>query len=362
MKSISIYRLNAVLLLLILTTIILYYGKEFLVPLFFAILLAMLLLPVCRKLEQWGMGRVASTFMGIFIILLFISGLIGIIAAQGVSLADDWPKMQQKATQLYADAQMWVQTNYGIGQHEQDSYVQKGVDKMGESGGQTFGKMLSGFMGLLTGLVLTLLYFFFLMWKREKYKEFFLKLVKEESRNETGETLNKISHVAGMYLIGRLVSMTFLAVIYMVGFSVVGLENGILIALVAVIPTIVPYVGAFIGGFFPLAMALIGDDPNMAIPVLAILVVAQILDNNIIEPLVEGESLDISPIFTIIAIVLGELVWGVAGMILFMPMFAILKIVCDHIPKLHPYSFLLENEVEEPRWVVKMKGWFEQRE
>lgn len=358
MKSISLYRLNAIMLLVILTTIILFYGKTFLVPLFFAILLAMLLLPVCRKLEQWGMGRVGSTLTGILIIVLFVAGLISIIAAQGVNLAEDWPKMQQKATQFYADAQQWVQSQYGIGQQEQDTYVKKGVDKMGESGGQAFSLMASGILGLLTGVVLTLLYFFFLMWKREKYKEFFLKLVNDESRPEAGETLNKISHVAGMYLIGRLISMAFLAVIYMVGFSIIGLENGILIALVAVIPTIVPYVGAFIGGFFPLAMAMMGDAPNVVLPVLAILVVAQILDNNIIEPLVEGESLDISPIFTIIAIVLGELLWGVAGMILFMPMFAILKIVCDHIPQLHPYSFLLENEVDEPKWVQTMKGWF----
>ncbi|HEX8269376.1 MAG TPA: AI-2E family transporter [Flavobacterium sp.] len=358
MKSISIYRLNAIFLFVILTTIVLYYGKEFLVPLFFAILLAMLLLPVCNKLEKWGLGRVTSTFAGMFLIVAFVAGIVGIIAAQGASLSDDWPKMQEKVQQFSQQGKELLTTKYGITAKEQESYVQKGKTKMEQSGGQFFQKFFSGMMGFLTAFVLTLLYFFFLMWKREKYREFFLKLVHEENRKEVKKELDQISDVAGMYLIGRLISMVFLAVFYMVGFSIVGLENGLLIALVAVLPTIVPYVGAFIGGFFPIAMAFVGGSTDMILPIAGILIVAQIIDNNIIEPLVEGESLDISPIWTIVSIVLGELVWGIPGMILFMPMFAILKIICDHIPTLHPFSFLLENEMDEPKWLGKVKGLF----
>lgn len=358
MKGISLNRVNSILLLFILTLLLLYYGKEFLVPLFFAIMLAMLLLPVCNRLEKWGMGRVAATFIGIFIILAFIGGIVAIIAAQGMSLSEDMPQMQQKATEIYTSAQEWVTTKYGIGKQEQENYVEKGINKVSQSGGDFFKTLLGGLMGFLTGLVLVLLYFFFIMWKREKYKEFILKLVDRENRGKVSGELDQISHVAGMYLIGRLVSMVFLAAFYMIGFSIVGIPNGLLIALVAVIPTIVPYVGAFIGAFFPLAMVLVGGSPEMILPVVGILVAAQIIDNNIIEPLVEGESLDISPIFTIISIVIGELLWGVAGMILFMPLFAILKIVCDHIPSLHPFGFLLENEVDEPKWMQKVKGWF----
>ena len=88
---------------------------------------------------------------------------------------------------------------------------------------------------------------------------------------------------------------------------------------------------------------------------------AQIIDNNIIEPLVEGNSLNLSPIITIVAIVLGELVWGIAGMVLFIPLFAVLRIICDHIPALHPYGYLLANDVNDPKWVEKVKGWFNKK-
>lgn len=361
MKSISIYRANAFLLIVILTTIILYYGKEFLIPLFFGILLAMLLLPVCRKLEKWGIGRIWSTLIGVLIIILFVLAVLGVIGAQAASMSQDLPKMQAKAQQFIQTAQRWIESQFGVAPEQQIAYLQKGVSSISQSANKFFTSILSGAMGLITGFALILLYFFFLMWKREKYKEFFLQLVKEENRKEVNKELDEITHVAGQYLLGRLISLAFLAIFYMIGFTIAGLPNGPLVALVAVIPTIVPYVGSFIGGFFPLAMALIGDSSGQVLPVIIILVVAQIIDNNIIEPLVEGESLNISPIFTIVAIVLGELVWGIAGMVLFIPMFAILRIICAHLPALHPFSFLLENDVEEPKWAKKIQGWFQKK-
>jgi predicted PurR-regulated permease PerM len=318
----------------------------------------MLLLPICRKLEKWGISRIWSTLIGIIIIILFVLLLLGIIAAQAASMSQDLPRMQVKAQQFIQTAQSWIQSKYGMTPQDQISYLQQGVSNISQSASKFFTSILSGAMGLITGFVLVLLYFFFLMWKREKYKDFFLQLVEEENKPEVTKELNQITHVASQYLIGRLISMGFLAVFYMIGFSIVGLENSILVALVAVIPTIVPYVGSFIGGFFPLAMALVGESSGMVLPVIIILIVAQVIDNNIIEPIVEGESMDISPIFTIIGIVLGEQIWGIAGMVLFIPMFAILRIVCSHLPVLHPFNFLLENEVEEPAWVHKIKGWF----
>lgn len=359
MANISLSRLNGILLMIVLTGVIMHFGKPFLVPLFFSILLGMLLLPVCNVLESKGISRLWSTLIGVLLILMFFAGIIGIIAAQGTALADDWPKMQQRGEQIIRDVQVYIESQYGIGPSEQSSYVRKGVSRMSETGGKIFGGIWDTLSSFLTGFVLTILYFFFLMWKREKYEEFILKLTDPKNRAEVQKELNLITQVSSQYLAGRLVSMVFLSTVYIIGFSIVGLPNAILISLVAVLPTIVPYIGAFVGGFFPLAMVLVGGTPDMFLPVILILVLAQVFDNNIIEPLAEGESLHIGPIWTIIALVLGEFVWGVAGMILFMPLVAILKIVCDHIPRLHPYAFLLDNELESPalvRYARKLFG------
>lgn len=358
MNHIPLSRLNGILLLIVLSGAILYVGRPVLVPLFFAILIGMLLLPVCNWMENKGVSRFWSTLVGVLIILLFVGSIFAIIAAQGSALADDWPKMQARGEKIIADARNYIQEQYGIGPQEQITYLQKGVSKVSASGGKFFSNIFSTLTGFLTGLVLTLLYFFFLMWKREKYEEFILKLTDEKNKTTVRNELHEITRVSSQYLTGRLISMAFLALVYTIGFSIVGLPNAILISLVAIVPTIVPYIGAFVGGFFPLAMVFVGGSPDMFLPVVLILVVAQIIDNNIIEPLAEGESLHIGPIWTIFTLVLGEFVWGVPGMILFMPLIAVIKIICDHIPSLHPYAFLLNNEVGTPKFVTKLRSMF----
>ena len=358
MRSISIYRANAILLFGILTFYALYHARTFFIPLFFAILLAMLMAPISRKLENWGINRIGATFVCIIIFLLFIAAVLGIIAAQAASLAEDLPQIQRKFQQLIDGLQSWIESQFGVAPERQIQIMKTQVSKFLESPGKSISATLSGLMGFLTGFALVLLYFFFLMWKREKYEKFFLKLVSDENESTVKKELQEINRVASQYLIGRLISMLFLAVFYAIGFSVVGLKNALLLSLIAVIPTIIPYIGSIIGGFFPLMMALVTGSPGMVLPIAIILMLAQVLDNNIIEPIVEGESLDISPVFTIVAIVVGELTWGLAGVILFVPLFAIAKIICDHIPALHPFAFLLTNETEEPDWVKKIKEWF----
>ena len=201
-----------------------------------------------------------------------------------------------------------------------------------------------------------LLYLFFLLWGRGKFREFFLKLALEGQRGEMGQLLDEVTNVAAQYLSGRLLSMLFLAGFYAIGFSISGLKNAVLLSLIAVLPTLIPYVGAYIGALFPLAMAVVGGS-GQVLPTTAVLAAAQVIDNNIIEPLVMGNQLNLSPIFTIVGIVAGELIWGIPGMILFEPLLAIIRIACAHVPALHPYAFLLENEVAEPQWVGKVKGW-----
>ncbi|WP_266365514.1 AI-2E family transporter [Tellurirhabdus rosea] len=358
MKSISIQRANAVLLFGILTVFVLYIGRPFWVPLAFALLLCMLLEPVSRRIEGWGVSRFWATILCILLILLFIGGFCGVIYAQAVSFSKDWPQIQPKLQQMLTTVQQWVQQQFDMNPQEQVESAKKGLKQLSQSASGSFTKFLSGFGTLLTSFVLILLYFFFLMWKREKFREFLLRLFPADRKTETRHALGQIAKVSAQYLGGRLISMLFLGVVYAIGFTIFGLKNALLMSVIAVIPTLIPYVGAFIGAAFPLFMALVSGSSDALLPTVAVIVVAQVIDNNIIEPLVMGSRLNLSPIFTIIAIVVGELIWGIPGMILFEPLFAIIRIVCSHIPELHPYAFLLEDELEEPQWVQKVKKVF----
>ncbi|WP_111628024.1 AI-2E family transporter [Larkinella arboricola] len=354
-KRALIYRADAVLLFGILLVVALYFGQPFLIPLFFAFILSLLLLPVSQKLENWGIGRIGATLLSILLLLLFIAGFCGVIYAQGTRLVQDWPQIQPKLLKLLNTVQAWVQQEIGLSPQQQIQAVKAQLEKQSSSSGKLLNTVLGGIGGMVTSFVLVLLYIFFLMWKREKYPEFILKLFAVEHHPAVQSALSKIAKVSAQYMMGRLFSMIFLAVFYMIGLSIIGLKNALLMSWIAVIPTLIPYVGAFIGSTFPLTMALVSGSSDLVLPTAAILVVAQAIDNNIIEPLVMGAELNLSPLFTIIAIILGELLWGIPGMILFEPLFAIVKIICDHVPALKPYGFLLENEVKEPQWIRKVR-------
>jgi predicted PurR-regulated permease PerM len=357
MKNISLQRVNAWLLLGVLTLVVLYYGRAFLIPFAFAILFSMLMLPISRKLEKWGLGRKTATLLCILIILFFVFGILGIISAQAVRFSEDLPRIQTRLQDLLDAGQLWIQKHFGVTQQEQIKFIKQQVARYSESANTFATSFLSGAFGIMGGFGLVILYFFFLMWKREKYETFFLRLASYERQVEVKRELHEITKVASQYLAGRLVSMVFLGAVYAAGFTFIGLKNALFLSFMAVIPTIIPYVGAYIGGLFPLVMALVTGSTGTIVPVLVLLVAAQTFDNNVVEPLAEGESLNISPIVTIISLVLGNLIWGVAGMILFVPLFAVLRIVCDHIPTLNAFGFLLANDVEDAGWLIKLKKW-----
>ena len=97
----------------------------------------------------------------------------------------------------------------------------------------------------------------------------------------------------------------------------------------------------------------------MIIGVLITYAIVQFLQTYILEPLVVGSGVNVNPLFTIAGIVAGEMVWGVPGMILAIPVMGMVKIICDHIEPLKPYGFLIGQERKSKRTLVdKVKNWF----
>ena len=112
---------------------------------------------------------------------------------------------------------------------------------------------------------------------------------------------------------------------------------------------IIPYVGNVIGIVLTLIVtALYGADLSMLGGIDLVYGIIQMIQGWVLEPLILGPQVKINPLFTIFALVIGELLWGISGMILAIPMIAMFKIVCDHIEPLKPYGFLI-GETETKR-------------
>src|SRR5690349_22225494 len=98
----------------------------------------------------------------------------------------------------------------------------------------------------------------------------------------------------------------------------------------------------------------------MVVGIIVTYAIVKFLQTYILEPLVVGGEVNINPLFTVVVLVVGELVWGIPGMVLAIPLLGIVKIICDHIEPLKPYGFLIGQERKGKRKGIidKIKSWF----
>lgn len=347
---------NQYLIFAFLLVLILYFGRQFFIPVVFAAMLAMLMAPVCRKLDKWGLRRGLSSFICIFILILVLVGVATIIGAQFAAFAKDITLIEKKGNELIEQGQSYIQEHFGITEEKQEAVIKEQTENSSKNAGRSATKVLGGFTSAIAGMILTLVFTFLFIFSKEKYESFFLRLYKNEDQNEVKKIVGEISEVSQKYLTGRAMSITIIAVLYAIGLSIVGIKNAILLAGIAAILTVIPYVGTVLGGFFPVMMALVTED-SMQPALLAILVmfVIQTIDNYFIEPNIVGGEVNLSALTSILSIIVGGMIWGVAGMILFLPMAGIVKIICDHVESLKPIAYVIGDPDEDKP--SKLKQW-----
>ena len=339
----------------------LYYARAFLIPVAFAGLLSMLFLPISRKLENRGWSRAMAVLVCVLMLVLVIAGIVGLITWQITDLASDVNNMEQSVQQMINKFRQFISTNLGISKEQQDQLL-----KSQQSSGGQAGSILTGFagsvMGILVDLLLVLVYIFLFMYFRRHLKAFILKLVPQAEKKNAQSIIHDIQQVAQQYLSGLGLMIVGLWIMYSIGFSIVGVKNAFFFAILCGLLEIVPFVGNLTGNALTILMALTqGGGINMVIGILITYAIVQFIQSYILEPLVVGAEVNINPLFTIIIIVVGETVWGIAGMVLAIPLLGIVKIICDHIEPLKPYGFLIGEETKKKNkggLIEKFKGWF----
>ena len=134
-------------------------------------------------------------------------------------------------------------------------------------------------------------------------------------------------------------------IMYSIGFSIVGVKYAILFAIICGLLEIVPFVGNLAGNLLTVLMVVVqGGGTGMVVGVVITYLIVQFLQTYLLEPLVVGAEVNINPLFTIMILVIGELIWGIPGMVLAIPLLGIIKIICDHVPALKPYGYLIGSD------------------
>jgi predicted PurR-regulated permease PerM len=332
------------MLFFILAIAALYYGRPFLVPLAFAAILAMLLCPVVAWLEKKGVNKALAVVLAVLIVVLFLAGIVWLISCKVSDIANNAGDIEQSLTKKVEEIKKTIGTSLGIPPQKQQEMMKQSSSGGGGGLSHFITTFLSGLGGFLTNLLLVLVYLFLLLFFRGHLKNFMLQIFPGD-KAKTSDVIEKSRQVAQKYLTGMGLMIVCLWIMYGIGFTIVGVKNAFFYAILCGLLEIVPFVGNLAGNALTIIMSVAqGAGMNVVIGILITYAVVQFIQSYLLEPLVVGAEVSINPLFTIIAIVAGELIWGVPGMILAIPLLGVLKIVCDHVEPLKPYGYLLGTD------------------
>jgi predicted PurR-regulated permease PerM len=335
-------KISLVLISVSLIIVALELGDSLLVPLCFSFLFALLLHPLCTKLESLRMPRVLAIFICLIVIMIVVGILLYFISSQLLSFGEDLPELQKKLELLLEEIHTFISQTFGIGKNSQLSLFRTSTDAMIQSSGAFFTSVLAYTTSTFADLGLMPVFIFFFLYYRTFFKQFLNKLFIKTPNHQITHIMYKIQNVVKNYIMGLMLVMVIIAVLNTLGLLVLGIKYAFFFGALAALLNIIPYLGIIIGSAFPILIALLTKDSIWyALGVAGVFTIVQFLEGNFITPNIVGSKVSVNPLAAIIALLLGGMLWGPAGMILSIPFTAILKVILDNIEPLEPFGFLL---------------------
>ncbi len=329
------------LLIVVLIVLMASHLKIIIVPLLFSLIFAVMLYPMCKRLEYVGMSKGVAAFMAVLITTILLGIALYFVYNQVVRFSEQGPQFMDKANELYDNIQAFIADLFGVKRSSQ-SHLQQQLAKLANNTEVIVGSLIGLFGGFFTDVTLIPLYVFFLLYFRDFFLEFFYKIIPSSDKEVIDLAMNQIYDVILSWMRGVLIVIVIVGVLNSVGLLILGIEYPFFFGFLASFLALIPYIGILIGSLLPALLALITKDSYWyAIGVVGIFWFVQILEGNFITPYIVGKNVSLNPLIAIFSLLLLGKLWGMAGLVLALPVTAIIKVVFDSVPGLKAYGFLL---------------------
>jgi len=323
--------------------------RNYLYPLTLGGLFAYLLYPMSSFFEDRGLPRIMANIFSILIGMIFLSGVGFFIYKQLGFFTADLPGLQKTAA-LNINVIFSNITNLtGIHTPELKEQFKLIASNLLSLESFNFKNTFNTTFQTLFTFGIMPVYVFFLLFYRNKFKEFLLMLVADSKHALTVRIIEEINQVTVQYMTGVFKVVGILIVLNSTGFLIIGLKHAFFLGIMAAIMNFIPYYGTIIGYFFPLFIAIFTmSSPSYAFLVIIQFIIVQFTENNLLTPNIVGSHVNINPFMIILSITLGGFIWGLPGMFIAVPVAAIFRVLGDNIPQLAPVGYLLGSSgVEE---------------
>ena len=321
-------------------------AKEILSPLIFSCLFSILLLPVAQFFEfKLHLPRSAASMVSVLLLLIFIGAVIYVIGSQIADLAKEWPEFQAQMKRSLWEFRGWVQENFGVTRGKQLRVVNSATSKVLEPDTAAVGATVLSVSAMVLFLVFTFIYSFLFLLYRSLIMKFLESVFLKENNATVHEIVEQVQYMIRKYIIGLLIEMAIVAIVVSVAFTFMDVKYAILLGLITGMFNVVPYIGIFTALVISAVVSLgTSPDSTQAIWVMSTLVVVHLIDSNVLLPLVVGSKVRINAFMTILGVVIGEMLWGIPGMFLSIPVIAVLKIIFDRVESLQPWGIIMGDE------------------
>ncbi len=324
--------------------------------LFFPILISGILYYMTYPLVDWLHGKKIPRWLAIFIVYILIIGILSLIAVtifpviqeEVRKLQEDIPAMIGEVEEILMDLEERGVLPYL--EYREDLNIEnlarQFTGTIQEYSGQiidSIGAVIDFFTHLFTILVMVPFLLFFMLKEKGSpvINNVLTRFVPQNHLPKIHRALSELNKAMSSYVQGIGIVCLSVGILVYIGYSIIGLNYSLILALFAMITNIIPFLGPFIGAIPGVIVGAL-DSPLMMLKVIAVIVVAQQLESLFISPQVMGRKLHMNPLTIIILVMVAGRMGGFLGIILAVPTFTILKIIASHV-----YDFIVNRREEE---------------
>ncbi len=327
---------------LMLITFALFTLKSILAPIAFALIIAILLNPLVGKLQRLGVKRILAIAISLLLAMVIVGGIIYFISSQVMNFGDNLPVLKAKFNEHLMTLHNWIATKFNVPVVKQQKVISDALN----GSKSFFGSALGGFLGTLGLIFLVPVYVFFLLFYKKLIVNFFHEIFAEENSEKVSDVMTETKAAIQSYMVGLLLEALVVAVLNTVALLILGVQYAVLLGVLGALLNMLPYIGGIIAILLPIIIASVTKDGfTTQLLILAAYGAIQFIDNHFLVPFLVSSRVKINAFFSVVVVLLGGALWGVAGMFLSIPFLAILKIIFDRLPDMKPWGKLIGDQV-----------------
>ncbi len=355
-STFSILRFAAFLLSIILFGYLMIIGKPIIVPLIFACFLAFLLKPLSTWFEKYLGNRMWAVILSILSMLSVVFVVVFLFGMRLGKIIGDFDNISKKLNQGLQYSFRVIGNLMGMRGDQVEDWLTNNLSSWADVPTQILTSGLGSSAFVLGSILLCLIFVFFLLLYRTSFYQFLLYQFDEDARKKGGLMMLKVVKITKEYLNGLLLVILILATLNTIGLYLIGIDLALFWGVLGACLAIIPFIGTTLGGLLPAMFALANYGFSwQPLAVVIFYIIVQSIEGNIITPKIVGKSVRLNPFVAILSLLIGGALWGIAGMILALPLMAVIKIFMSNVELLQPVSELFRDDLYQRENVFREK-------